>query len=171
MSDQLWLSRLGIRGAAAEAAPTGDSAGTGVPRREWWWRRRREEVGKEEEEGEEEKEEEEEEEEEKKPKEEEEAKEEEKLQRAPRERVSRERGRGRGEAGRPGGRRRLRRGSSADSVPLSAGIQASGFPGALLPLTHFKESPPFHLRASNSDQSSSHLPGFGGSCLCDPRTN
>lgn len=55
-------------------------------------------MGKEEEEGEEEKEEEEEEEEEKKPKEEEEAKEEEKLQRAPRERVSGERG------ARPGGR-------------------------------------------------------------------
>lgn len=29
--------QLGMRGAAAEAARAGDSAGTGVPRREWWW--------------------------------------------------------------------------------------------------------------------------------------
>ena len=137
-----------------------------------------EEVGKEEEEEEEEEkkeeeeEEEEEEEKEKTPEEEEEAKEEEeKPQRAPRERVSWERGAKARRGRRPGGRRRLGRGSGADSVPHAAGIQASGFPGARLPLTHFKESPPFHLRASNSDQSSSHLPGFGGSCLCDPRTN
>lgn len=72
--------------------------------------------------------------------------------------------------GRAGGWRHGR-GSGADSVPFWDRIQASWFPGVRLPLTHFKESPPFHLRASNSDQSSSHLPGFGGSCLCDPRTN
>lgn len=116
-------------------------------------------------------EEEEEEEEEGKPKEEEEAKAEEKPPWAPRERVSGECAATARRGRQPGRRRRHSRGSGADSVPFSARIQASGFPGARLPLTHFKESPPFHLRASNSDQSSSHLPGFGGSCLCDPRTN
>uniref|UniRef100_A0A2K6SAV1 Empty spiracles homeobox 2 n=1 Tax=Saimiri boliviensis boliviensis TaxID=39432 RepID=A0A2K6SAV1_SAIBB len=35
LSYQLGRSRLGIQGAAAEAAPARDSAGTGVPRREW----------------------------------------------------------------------------------------------------------------------------------------